>query len=268
MLAKIKNLLSKNLVISYHSHCRGSYITNCNTALRKETDWHTIRENRKRAYEEICSFVNDVIVGENNSYFLSFLEMLYLRCLNAERDPLSNLQILATSRYIEEKLVKTFPEKIKVIIMHRTKIVAPHDKTLEDNDFDTIQNNDTVQRAALILREEIFKINPNEVSGAGTVKDAVPKMLQHFYTTLLNDSNHLLKPSSDRQRIVNSYTEDVIYAVSDGEIKPAKHVNLGVLLKNLSDNMDVINAVNRYGHCCDYKYIKDIGKSYNNLIKL
>lgn len=44
----------------------------------------------------------------------------------------------------------------------------------------------------------------------------------------------------------------MIFAVSNGKIKPSKHFNLGITIKSLTNSKKIVNLLNRTGHCCSY----------------
>lgn len=47
-------------------------------------------------------------------------------------------------------------------------------------------------------------------------------------------------------------SQDIIYAVSRGKIRPTKHVTVGLAIKSLTNSKKVINILNRYGQICSY----------------
>ncbi|XP_028982536.1 uncharacterized protein LOC114841645, partial [Diachasma alloeum] len=51
---------------------------------------------------------------------------------------------------------------------------------------------------------------------------------------------------------------DVIYAVSNGQVKPSKHMSLGITLKSLTNSRKIISIVNKYGHCCSYNVLEGL----------
>jgi hypothetical protein len=48
--------------------------------------------------------------------------------------------------------------------------------------------------------------------------------------------------------LIESMSEDVIYAVTNGEVKPSKHCLLGMGVKTMTSSRKVINVLNHFGH--------------------
>lgn len=50
----------------------------------------------------------------------------------------------------------------------------------------------------------------------------------------------------------------MIYAVTNGRLKTAKHLTLGMAIKSLTSSMKIVDILNRYGHCCSYTVVEEI----------
>ena len=66
------------------------------------------------------------------------------------------------------------------------------------------------------------------------------------------------KGRTQNPRRVNSLSQDAIYAVTSGHIKPSKHLKLGIAMKSLTGSRQVINILNRLGHVPSYNVIEEI----------
>ena len=254
-------------MIVYHNICKINYNNKTRATLKKETrPWHTTRDHHKVAFQEVCNFISDNIIHKNNFSFLSFLHTLYLNRLNMEyeHDP-ESFPNLFSIQHLENKILNTFNKKIEIVTMNKKKIVKPTGGViLQDHDFQILEKSDIVQRAALILRQEILKIEKNEIPDTCTANDlitgecCIPDILSNFYFTLLSGSSRRRKRSSNCQRIMKSFAQDAIFAVRNGSIKPSKHIALGMALKSLTSSKKVINIVNKYGHCCSYTVLEEL----------
>lgn len=58
--------------------------------------------------------------------------------------------------------------------------------------------------------------------------------------------------------MTNSFSQDVIYAVCNGQIKTSKHLCLGMTLKSITNSKKVVNIINKYGHCAGYTTIEEL----------
>ena len=50
----------------------------------------------------------------------------------------------------------------------------------------------------------------------------------------------------------------MIFGVTNGQVKPAKHLNLGILLKSMTSSRKILDIMNRIGHSCSYNVIEEI----------
>ncbi|KMQ92559.1 hypothetical protein RF55_7436 [Lasius niger] len=268
LFQRIESLLSQKRFIYYHSNCKKAYKSKCEShraALREKTDWHKKRDMHSIAYNEVCSFINKNVIDKKRCYFYNFLEKMYTDCLTQEYERIGIFSGVLPSCHLEDKLLNTFNQKIAIITMNKQKLVKPYAGVLlQDNDLIKLEKEDIVARAALILREEIRTMESNKLPNQLTANDlikgecSVPNMLTEFYSTLLGSTSYRRKRSSQCHRIANSFAQDVIYAVSNGRIKPSKHISLGMALKGLTNSKKIVNIINKYGHCCSYTVLEEL----------
>lgn len=85
---------------------------------------------------------------------------------------------------------------------------------------------------------EVNKI-PDQVTAKDIIQGecSLPPELDDFYIILLTGPNYRRKRSSNCQRLVKSFSEDAIYAVSNGKIKTSKHLTLEMSLKSLTNSL-------------------------------
>ena len=57
--------------------------------------------------------------------------------------------------------------------------------------------------------------------------------------------------------LIQSFGQDLIYAVTYGQHKPPKHVLLPYAVKTLSGNTEVIRILNKYGHGMSYTQLEE-----------
>lgn len=92
----------------------------------------------------------------------------------------------------------------------------------------------------------------------------LPKRLKTFLHILLTGDveRETSNPSSRVQRLINSFGQDFINAISGGQQKPPKQILLTYVIKSLTNNVELIQLVNRCGHGVSYTQIEEI---YNAL---
>ncbi|KAL7290743.1 hypothetical protein TKK_0015494 [Trichogramma kaykai] len=87
----------------------------------------------------------------------------------------------------------------------------------------------------------------------------IPKWLKLFWQTTLGGMN---KRNSDRiERLSDCYSQDSIFSITKGNIKPRKQILLGVELKSMTGSKKVINILNRQGYCIGYSNILELETS-------
>ena len=83
-----------------------------------------------------------------------------------------------------------------------------------------------------------------------------PESLRMFLTTLLHSTDH--SPGNDVIRYVDSFSQDILYAVSKRTFLTRKHVLLGNGLHSITGLKKPITILARLGHSCNYNKIQEI----------
>ena len=78
-----------------------------------------------------------------------------------------------------------------------------------------------------------------------------PISTEKFLQTLLETKDH--QNSDTVNRLINSYSADLIHGVTRGKFITSKHFFLGLGLYNLTGQQKPIQIANHLGHCIDYK---------------
>ena len=83
-----------------------------------------------------------------------------------------------------------------------------------------------------------------------------PETLESFLSHLLKNKDH---PNRDTaNRLVQSYSSDLIHGVTRGKTITAKHFFLGLGLHNLTGQKVPIQVMHHLGHCIDYNLVCEI----------
>ena len=87
----------------------------------------------------------------------------------------------------------------------------------------------------------------------------LPDEVRMFLATLLTgNSKHPEEPwSSKVQRLVNSFGQDKVFVVTGGRKKPPKHILLPYAVNTLTNNVELIQILNRCGHGLAYSQIEE-----------
>lgn len=106
----------------------------------------------------MCRFVSENIVNKQQCYFSSYLKSLYIE---SPKDQNIDLSANVEPHNLEQRLTRTYPEEITVVSMNNKEVVKRYTGVLVKNDLDTLENQDILDKAALILRSEIRGIKRN-----------------------------------------------------------------------------------------------------------
>ena len=90
------------------------------------------------------------------------------------------------------------------------------------------------------------------------MEEFVPDLLYNFVATIVNGcgevecqlENEKVKVTSlQRHKRILSICQDIIFAASNGIVKPPKHVALAVAVKSLTASFQLVEILNGFGHC-------------------
>ena len=92
----------------------------------------------------------------------------------------------------------------------------------------------------------------------------LPDEVRVFLATLLTgNSKYPEEPCSSKvQRLVNSFGQDMVFGVTGGRKKPPKHILLPYAVKTLTNNVELIQILNRCGHGVAYSQIEELNTAF------
>lgn len=212
----------------------------------------------------MCSYIEQNTIAKSKCTLLSFQTIYVNRLTDEYKKVLNTKPNQFHSNYLKNKLLETFKNKIQVIVHKNNQVIAPSELSLSRIELDLLDDHDVIQKAAILLRTAILQIEaeilPNNITVANLLEGecTIPPNLADFFTTFLSIADPRRQNSPHRKRLVKSFAEDVIYAVSSGRIKTAKLVTLGMALKSMTSSRNVVNSINSFGHCCSYTTIEEL----------
>ena len=83
--------------------------------------------------------------------------------------------------------------------------------------------------------------------------------MKRFLEVLLTGKANKKAPSPKIDMLTQSFSQDLIYAVTGGRHKPPKHIQLSYGVKTLTGNVELIQIRNRLGHAVSYSQLEDNG---------
>ena len=137
--------------------------------------------------------------------------------------------------------------------------------TAEDQSRSAMTKMSTIQNAAAEIRETIGD-NESKMSWPlrhSELNDSaidVPEELSAFLCTLLTGNRDLTEGECCQrvQRLMQSFSQDLTFGVTKGRIKQPEHIPLPYAVKTLTNNVELVSILNRYGHSISYSHLEEI----------
>lgn len=235
------------------------------------SQWHEYRLAHKNAFESLTEFMENEIIKDEKIFYLNDLYLHYKSLLLE----ISGLKTNDFQNYyigsLEEKLLEEHGDKIiicksetynnkKIVYKRNLDINKLINKTLvyenaEKKKFENI---------AYELRNAIRQMEKRKLPSNLDVDDIlegecdIPDLLFDFMCNLIQGPDTRRKNCDDDFIRIKSICHDIIYTVSKGRIKPAKHLTLGLALKSLTSSRKVLTILNRYGHTIGYTAAEEL----------
>ncbi|XP_015189552.1 PREDICTED: uncharacterized protein LOC107073427 isoform X2 [Polistes dominula] len=255
-----------NSTVYYHNRCKKLYLSKAIQPTTPKSSMEKRKQFHRLAYADICDLVEKRIIKNKECCLLQLITDFYNEILEKFYvQEFKCYNVKYTSQHLLEKLTATFGKKIQVIIMKKKRLIAPTDGcVITDETFSNLYDTEIISRAALTLRKKILLLKKRTLSCDLKVTDIIegeceiPKDLTDFMRHLLCGIDSRSRKSYANLRKVDSFSQDLIYAIHHGKIKTSKHMTLGITLKSITSSRKVLDLLNKYGHCCSYKIIKKL----------
>ena len=123
-----------------------------------------------------------------------------------------------------------------------------------------------VDEAALSLRCTVLNIlntseslqYPLNASDIAKGEGHVPHILIRFFTLLYTGKPQISAATERARRLIESVSEDVVYGVTRGKVKPPKYCLLGMGIKSMTGSKKVVNILNHFGHSIGYHVSEEL----------
>ncbi|MES9883965.1 MAG: hypothetical protein ABW185_24210, partial [Sedimenticola sp.] len=179
----------------------------------------------------------------------------------------------STKKNIRRTIEKEFGDSLHFITVGRRVYVRPDNLTTDSVIIDFIRLQDTldtykedqtyeslIKRVAFYIRSEIkngkheqqWPPHPEQLDSSYY---SSPDCLIEFLTTLFSGKH---EPSIRTCRLTWSVAQDIVSAVTQGEVLTPKHILLPWAVKTLTGNAELLKMVNRLGHGCSYTRLEEI----------
>lgn len=255
----------------YHNTCQTSYFgkfSNNQTKAKTNTQ-ETIRNIHKEARERLFQYVEEEIINNRKVFSLTHLKHCFVTFSeelheigNFKNDSLFHLYNIRTH------LEKQFKRNIRFVYLNKKLYIMSAQMDIHDASDEEIRELIFEQEAvdfALKYRSHLLKIKShplleylnNEALQKGECE--IPRWLRLFWTKALSGVND--KHNDRIDRLASNFSQDSIYAVNRGRIKPSKHILLGITMKSLTGSEKIITILNRLGYCISYSTLVELETS-------
>lgn len=121
------------------------------------------------------------------------------------------------------------------------------------------RSEDIIDKAALQMRGDIKRQDYRQTWPPQISEDmTIPTSVTRFLHTLLTGTTDCSNPSDRVQRLCSSFAQDLVYAITNGKVKPTKHITLPFAVKSLTGNVELVHILNRLGHSLSYSQVEEI----------
>lgn len=267
MITKISNVDFVAKEVKYHHSCRKNYLNTSARSFvpRTASDIGHVRQVHENAFSSVCDYIKTCIIGQREATTLASLYQDYISIISENGIDCSLYDI----RYFETKLLSHFTDCIKIDKLQNKTDKILYSCTLDRDDVvgfhNAFSHNSKVTETAYQLRNAILQLakkhpdlpNPLTVDALQAGQANPPEILTHFFKILYTGSSNK-EPSDRMSRYIRSASEDALFAVTNGEVKPSKHLCLGMGLKSITGSRKVIEILNHLGHSVGYHVTETI----------
>ena len=270
-------VVSRDLVAAkacYHKSCYRNYTRNIAISGEKKEDSGYTEYSRAelQGYEKLFNYIRTDLLQNPRIVKLSELYTMFTSFVNSQGE----LEILESTRtHFRRSLEKEFRDAIdfedlygnnRIFAIPRNLSRLDLAKQVTEKSNTTSPNTSDISFAALILREAI-QAQDTEASWPPKPSDLtenavnIPEVVKKFLYTLMTGSTNVseMESCSPRtHRLMLSLGQDLIFAVSGGRQRPPKHILLPYAVKSLTNNVDLIQILNRCGHGVAYSQLEEI----------
>lgn len=266
LLVKISDIDLIAKEAQFHHSCRALYIRRADR--RKSYGLEPIPEqpaDAKTPLDHIYSYVQTNILDlQRPERLVSIYEQYCNFCTELEVSP-----TVGKAQYLGELLTRKFSDSIALQSPEcRQQGVIVHSRTLDYNSIKTVYDfksspEGQVCTAALLLRRALKAVKKEPLSHPLTLESLKrgegdpPKLVQTFFRTLLGGP-YPGEHSESVKRRSDSFSQDVLFSVHKGTLKPRKHTMMGLTLKSQTGSRKIVTMLNRMGHSLNYHAVEEL----------
>ena len=221
-----------------------------------------VLEAHRKAFELLCYYIQENIIAGMKVERMTMLRERYLLYL-MEVDADAYNENYKTDK-LKDKMKNRFGTKIQFWRPSSKGEVVYSDEILKGQAVEVAfesacSDEKRIEEAALILRRHILDAKnssgdipfPPTASWLLSDQREPPHLLKDFLSHLVT-GNPKHKISAKSLRFINSCSQDICYATTNGQWEMPKHILLAMTVHHLTGSAQIITLLNRLGHCQSY----------------
>lgn len=262
---KVNDFKNANSV-NYHLSCLAENehkISMANKPAMKKSDHQKIRSE---ALSKVMESVKSTLIEKHDVRMLVDIYQYYVAFFQEQRSEMYSFEpVVLQSQYLLQKILQTFPILTKTVIKNRTYLHR-RDLPLEEMCANGFQLEDSIARikkVAFEIRKIVKEMKKRELPKKNlSLKDItegecdVPRELYVLIECLLKGPRAMENPKKDKK--ILSICNSIIFTMSNGAIKPASCITLGLSTKSITGSRKMINILNRMGFSISYTLAEEI----------
>lgn len=269
VLADIENSSS----ISYHIACFSEleYKHVKSRSLKKATvtsDWASKRSIHAEVFTKIAKNINETLIEKGQVRSLSEIYDIY-KAIFEEEKLKSNSNLMESvyhQHHLLRKILEQIPTLTKTVYKNRT-FIHRADLTLKDilkEGFDTKEDwANQIKAVAFHIRQCIMNMRTRPLPKKNiTLQDIlcgecdIPVELNLLIGTLLKGPNG--SKSTRKEKRIDCICHSIMFSMSNGSIKPATTLYLGLAMKSLTGSRKIVDILNRMGYSISYTVVEEL----------
>ena len=284
--ARILAITSRDTVAAeahYHASCYKSY-TNIKTKERdyvgdKEvenssqvTDMLSYEVAEVEGYVQLFHYIRNEVIPHKKVVPVAQLTEKLEAFMSSKGEALKS----ATNKNIRRRLESELGNSIHIFQNDSGKLLLVPDSL---SFKDVVLDNDNLRKELAIWKVKLTDANKIIDQASSQIREVIrrdmkptawpchssdlsnavkmPTQLHRFLVGLLTGNPQHENPSERVSNLIQSFGQDLIYAVTCGQHKPPKHVLLPYAVKTLTGNTEIIRILNKSGHGMSYTQLEE-----------
>ena len=233
------------------------------------------QEIEREAYTNLFAYIRtDIIPNKKVVEVTCLTSKLESFMLSSGVERMTN----STRKHIRRRLESELESSIDIFPDDKGKLLlVPESVSLKD----VVLENQTLQRELRVWKTKSNDVNvlidqtsslirsaiqqdmkptpwpyhPSDVKNAGHI--SIPNHLKRFLFGIITGDPDNKNQTQRVTTLVQSFSQDMIYAVTCGQHKPPKHLLLRYAVKTLTCNVEIICTLNNLGHGVSYSQLEE-----------